>query len=96
VRVGHLASGDRDLDPADLARLRDRFHAIAGDWESGAIAWVAARNHVPVLVLRGVSDVVDAHAGDTTYGAPGEFEARAKTTMDVLIALLFEALPQLY
>ncbi|HTJ44015.1 MAG TPA: 5'-methylthioadenosine/S-adenosylhomocysteine nucleosidase [Kofleriaceae bacterium] len=95
VRVGHLASGDRDLDPADLDRLRDHFHAIAGDWESGAIAWVAARNHVPVLVLRGVSDVVDARQGDATYGAPGEFEARAKTTMDALLALFVDALTEL-
>jgi len=95
VRVGHLASGDRDLDPADLARLRDHFHAIAGDWESGSIAWVATRNHVPVLVLRGVTDVIDARGADATYGDPDEFGRRAGDSMNALLALLADALPYL-
>jgi adenosylhomocysteine nucleosidase len=94
VRVGHLVSGDRDLAPDDLAALRDRYHAVAGDWESGAIAWVAARNHVPVLVLRGVSDVVSA-GGDATYGAPDEWKRRARDTMNAVMSLLDEALPAL-
>ena len=47
VRFGPLVSADRDLIPAELPRLTSRYHASAGDWESGAIAWVAAR---PTLV----------------------------------------------
>jgi adenosylhomocysteine nucleosidase len=94
VRVGHLASADRDVDPAELPRLRDHFHAIAGDWESGAIAWVAAHNHTKVLILRGVSDVIDA-GGDATYGAPGEFARRARATMNGLLDLFVAALPNL-
>ncbi len=94
VRVGHIASGDRDLVPTEVARLRDHFHAIAGDWESGAIAWVAAHNHTPVLILRGVSDVV-TDGGDPTYGAPDEWQRRARITMGALLSLLDEALPTL-
>ena len=41
-----------------VRRLRDELGAVACDWESGAIAWVAARNHLPCLILRGVSDLV--------------------------------------
>jgi adenosylhomocysteine nucleosidase len=95
VRVGHLASGDRDLMPADLARLRERHHAIAGDWESGAIAWVAARNHTPVLILRGVSDLITDGGADPTYGAPDEWQRRARDTMNALMSLLDDALPDL-
>ena len=32
------------------------FQPRVVDWESGAIAWVASRNRIPVLILRGVTD----------------------------------------
>jgi adenosylhomocysteine nucleosidase len=95
VRVGHLVSGDRDLAPDDLDHLRDRYHAIAGDWESGAIAWVAARAHTPVLIVREVSDVVDA-TGDPTYGAPDAWQTRANASMGRMIDLLTDALPSIW
>jgi hypothetical protein len=37
----------------EIPHLKDRHHAAAGDWESGAIAFVAARNGVRRLILRG-------------------------------------------
>jgi len=83
VRRGVMASGDRDLIPAELPRLRDTYGAAAGDWESGAIAYVAARNKTPVLILRAVSDVVSAQ-GDEVYGDPGAFEAAARALMKQL------------
>lgn len=64
VHQGLLVSGDRDLRPEDLGELRQRYGAIAGDWESGAIAFVAKRNSVPCLILRGVSDMVDESGGE--------------------------------
>ncbi len=42
VRRATLVSADGDLDPADIPRLKARYGAVAADWESGAIAWVAA------------------------------------------------------
>jgi adenosylhomocysteine nucleosidase len=94
VRPARLLSADADLDPARLAELRARFGGIAGDWESGAIAWVASRNRTPLLVLRGVSDVVGA-SGDVTYGDFAAFERAAHRTMKSLLDLLGEALPDL-
>src|SRR5215831_7731793 len=64
VRRSLLVSADRDLVPAELADLRARYGAIAGDWESGAIAYAAARNGQRVLILRGVSDLVDDEGGE--------------------------------
>ncbi len=62
-----LVSGDRDLIPADLADLASRYQAVAGDWESGAIAYTAARNQQRVLILRGISDLVSPSGGEA-YG----------------------------
>ncbi len=63
-----LVSGDRDLFWNDVPILKTKYGAIAGDWESGAIAWVASKNHSKCLILRGVSDLVGAQGGDAYEG----------------------------
>jgi hypothetical protein len=52
-----ISSADRDLTARRLRELEHRYRPLAADWESGAIAWVANRNKVPLLSLRGVSDL---------------------------------------
>jgi adenosylhomocysteine nucleosidase len=89
VRRGLLASGDRDILPADITWLRERFGAVAADWETGAIAWVAARNAVRCLVLRGVSDLVGADGGEA-YGNLEFYAAGARQVMSNLLAYLPE------
>ena len=53
-----IVTADQDLDPERLSELHDKYNAVVGDWESGAIAFVAAKNGNKLLILRGVSDVV--------------------------------------
>lgn len=53
-----MYSADRDLTAAGLRELDARYHAIVVNWESGAIAWVAHKNATPLLILRGVTDLV--------------------------------------
>ena len=89
VRRELLISADRDIVGAEIADLRARFGAIAADWESGAIAHVAARNGVRCLILRGVTDLVSADDGEA-YGRPELFAARTETIM----ARLLETLPE--
>jgi adenosylhomocysteine nucleosidase len=84
---GTIISGDQDLDPARLDELRAAYHAVAADWESGAIAHVAAKNHTHVLILRGVSDVVTA-AGDETYGNQVAFDVASQRVMGHLVRVL--------
>jgi adenosylhomocysteine nucleosidase len=84
VRRGLLVSADRDLLPADIPRLRKAYGAVAGDWESGAIAWVAQRNQIKALILRGVSDLVDSRGGEA-YGSPNAFEVGARAVMKRLL-----------
>jgi adenosylhomocysteine nucleosidase len=87
VRRGRLISADADIDPEAVPFLVEHFQAIAADWESGAIAWVAGRNGVRCLILRGVTDLVSRHAGEA-YGAIEVFQEQAKNVMLVLLAVL--------
>jgi adenosylhomocysteine nucleosidase len=88
VRRSLLVSGDRDLLVEDVPRLAARYGAVAGDWESGAIAWAAARSHTPLLILRGVTDLVGASGGEA-YGDLALFEQAAEE----VLARLVQSLP---
>lgn len=88
VQRSLMVSGDRDLLVEDIPHLAARFGAVAGDWESGAIAWTARRNRTPLLILRGVTDLVSSSGGEA-YGDLAFFEQAAG---DILTRLI-EALP---
>ena len=87
VRRSLLVSADRDLLPEDMERLLARYGAVAADWESGAIAWVAAHNQVPCLILRGVTDLVEPGGGEA-YGRPALFASRTASIMQLLLETL--------
>ena len=82
-----LVSADRDLLSDEIPTLKERYGAAAGDWESGAIAWVAARNGVRLLILRAVSDLVGRGGGEA-YGDYEGFKRAARGIMERLIASL--------
>ncbi|MCA9868106.1 MAG: 5'-methylthioadenosine/S-adenosylhomocysteine nucleosidase [Anaerolineae bacterium] len=79
-----LVSADRDIVAGEVAGLRSRFGAIAADWESGAIAHVAARNGTRCLILRAVTDLVSHDEGEV-YGRPELFAGRAEDVMNHLL-----------
>ncbi len=87
VVEGVLVSADRDLLAEDIPTLREVFEATAGDWESGAIAYVAARNKVRCLILRGVSDLVSAEGGEA-YDNVAFFTEQAQNIMTELLGFL--------
>jgi len=82
-----LVSGDRDLITDEIPRLKEKYAAIAGDWESGAIAWVAARNRIRCLILRGVTDLVGS-AGGEAYDNMNVFVDGTRVVMQKLLAAL--------
>jgi len=59
-----LVSGDRDLFPEEIPTLKELYGAVAGDWESGAIAYTATRNNTKCLILKGVTDLVGPSGGE--------------------------------
>jgi adenosylhomocysteine nucleosidase len=83
-----LVSGDRDLLVEDIPRLKAQFGAVAGDWESSSIAWVAARNHTRCLILRGVTDLVGSSGGEAYEGNMHVFVAGATEIMTQLVHTL--------
>jgi adenosylhomocysteine nucleosidase len=93
IRKTLLVSGDRDLAVDEIPGLNARYGAIAGDWESGSIAWVAGRNHTRLVILRGVSDVVGS-VGSEAYGNLEYFAASTRRIMAKLIAALPVCLAQ--
>jgi adenosylhomocysteine nucleosidase len=93
VRRGRLVSGDRDILPSDIHILRERYGAVAADWESGAIAWVAARNQMRCLILRAVSDMV-SERGEEAYGNYELFQERTNSVMHRMLESLPKWIPE--
>jgi adenosylhomocysteine nucleosidase len=88
VRRGMIASADSDLLPSKIPFLKEKG-AIAADWESAALAWVAQRNNARLLILRGVSDMVSEDGGEA-YNNIEIFNERARGIMQQLIEQLPE------
>jgi adenosylhomocysteine nucleosidase len=84
VKKTLLVSADRDLIPDELAELRSEYNAVAGDWETGAIAYVCKRNNKKLLILRGVTDLVSSDKGEA-YNNFSLFEQRTELVMMKLL-----------
>jgi adenosylhomocysteine nucleosidase len=85
IRKTILVSADRDLVPAEIDSLKATYSAIAGDWETGAIAYTCQRNKKRLLVLRGVTDLVNPSGGEA-YGKPEVFQNGTEVVMKKLLA----------
>lgn len=88
VQVGTLVSADRDLFPEQIRELKEKYQARAGDWESGAIAFIAQRNQAKLIILRGVTDLVGAEGGEA-YQNESLFINMTK----IMMAKLLDQLP---
>lgn len=84
-----LISGDRDIMTDQINQLQRDFGAVAADWESAAIAYVARQNETHCLILRGVSDLVGADGGDAYAG---NFQVFVEGSVQIMTQLV-EALP---
>jgi adenosylhomocysteine nucleosidase len=87
VRKGLLVSADGDIVMEDIPQLVSNYGAVAADWESGSIAWVARKNGVRCLILRGVTDQVGGLGGEA-YGNIALFHERTRSIMKMLLAQL--------
>ena len=86
ARRGLIASADSDLPPEKISFLKGKG-AIAADWESAALAWVAKRNNTRLLILRAVSDMVSEEGGEA-YNNIEIFNQRAAEIMKKLVGQL--------
>jgi adenosylhomocysteine nucleosidase len=79
-----MYSADCDLTPSNLWGLESRYRPTVVDWESGAIAWVARRNGVSILILRGVTDLVSVRKAEAE-GNVLVFQENARRIMQGLV-----------
>ena len=79
-----MYSADRDVTPQGLREMEEQFKPTAVDWESGSIAWVAKQNHTPLLILRGVTDLVSLTNGEA-QGSLALFEQNTSKVMENLV-----------
>lgn len=86
TRRGVIASADGDLPLNKISDLKANS-AIAADWESAALAWVARKNNARLLILRAVSDLV-SQAGGEAYDNTEIFNERAQAMMKQLVGQL--------
>jgi len=84
LRKTVLVSADRDLVPEEIEVLKKDYQAIAGDWETGAIAYTCGRNNKKLLAIRGVTDLVNNQRGEA-YGNPTVFENGTEIVMKKLL-----------
>jgi adenosylhomocysteine nucleosidase len=82
-----MYSADRDLTAAGLREMEAQYQPVVADWESGAIAWVAHKNHTPLLILRGVSDLVSGEKAEA-QGNLQLFQDNTVRVMQDLVAAL--------
>jgi len=89
VQTNLLVSADKDLVPEEISTLEENYHAIAGDWESASIAYTCKRNNKKVVILRGVTDLVNSKGGEA-YGNNQVFE----NGTDIVMRKLIKQLPK--
>jgi adenosylhomocysteine nucleosidase len=82
-----MYSADRDLTAAGLREMEAQYQPVVADWESGAIAWVAHKNKTPLLILRGVSDLVSGDKAEA-QGNLQLFQDNTVRVMQDLVAAL--------
>lgn len=87
VRQHLLVSADKDLIAEEITELQEKYNAIAGDWESGSIAYTCKRNNKRVIILRGVTDLVNTKGGEA-YGNEQFFQNGTDVVMKKLIRQL--------
>ncbi len=85
-----MYSADRDIVSDEIKWLKGRFKAKVADWESGAISWICKINNIPLLILRGVTDVVNSTKGEAYDGRIDIFRENANEIMNNLLNYLHE------
>jgi len=82
-----MVSADRDILSSQVPELHKKYLASAGDWESGAIAFIAKRNYTKCIILREVSDIIGKSESEV-YGNYDLFKKRTGEVMKHLTDIL--------
>ncbi len=90
-RRGRIVSGDQFVaSPEEKEKILTNVGGICTEMEGAAIGHAAYRNHLPVLVLRAISDKAD-HSAEMDYPT---FERKAAERSAVLVERMAAALKE--
>ena len=85
LKLGTIATGDIFVADTKLKHsIKKEFGADAIDMESASIAQTAERNHIPVIVLRTISDGVNETTNDYKKNKQSIAKPPAITVIDIL------------
>ncbi len=88
---GEIATGDLFIGSDALkADIRSRCNPDCVEMEGAAVSHIAAKNDVPCLIIRSISDNADDEAGETLGNAQAEFDITefCKTSARILLGVV--------
>ncbi len=87
--VGKIATGDEFIEDAEKKRaIQEKCAPDCVEMEGAAVAHIAAKNGVPFVILRAVSDNADEHALETINFDVHRYCETAARISETLISLL--------
>ncbi len=82
--VGKIATGDIFVGDSKTKReIKNKCAPDCVEMEGAAVAHIAAKNDVPFLIVRAMSDDSDEEAYDTLVGKPFDISDYCKTASDI-------------
>ncbi len=88
---GEIATGDLFVGSNELkADIRSRCNPDCVEMEGAAVSHIAAKNDVPCLIIRSISDNADDEAGETLGKSDAEFDITefCKTSAKILLGVV--------
>jgi nucleoside phosphorylase len=82
IKVGNIASGDKDVDNKELHRdLYEKLNVIACDWETSSVLKTAQLNGIKSFSFRVITDNADEHMDD-------DFNSNKKKALEIMFPVL--------
>ncbi len=83
IHIGRIATGDQDIDLLVRNSL-EPLGVLAADWESAAVSHVCSLNSVPLIVVRGVSDI-PGYKGASMEDQAESYQTRTPRIMEKIL-----------
>lgn len=83
IHFGRIATGDQDIDLL-IRQSLEPLGVLAADWESAAVSHICELNEVPLVVIRGITDI-PGYEGATMEDQADSYYALTPKIMDRIL-----------
>ncbi len=83
IHIGRIATGDQDIDLLVRQSL-EPLGVLAADWESAAVSHICKLNDIPLIVIRGVTDI-PGYDGATMNDQADSYYSKTPKVMDRIL-----------